>query len=262
MTDPASYREVIVTDRADRQHRYPMATAPAEDEGHNLHFLDGEGQPVHWAHCQWAGWTLSAVPVATAPGRGAGPTVGSSRMPAAAPPSGGHEPAGADDGDAVVEDAAHEWHRHTSGDGFVRLPDGSVRWGRFGAAGVLARTHDRDGRPWYFLARRSRHTHQGGTWAMPGGALNRGEAPLAGALREFAEEIGRGLGQHRVALVHEDDQGGWSYWTLVVDVPERFEPPAHLGWETAEARWVAAEELGTLDLFDAFRATLGRLGLL
>jgi 8-oxo-dGTP diphosphatase len=148
-----------------------------------------------------------------------------------------------------------------SGDGFVSVAGGGVRWGRFGAAGILARHVDPDGRPWFFLARRSVFCHRGGTWAIPGGALDAGEQPLDGALREFAEEVGELPGEFTVAEVHEDDHGGWSYWTIVVDVPERFPVPAALGWETDDARWVAAEEIATLSLFDAFEATLAHLGL-
>ncbi len=151
---------------------------------------------------------------------------------------------------------------HSSGDGFVTLHDGTVRWGRYGAAGVLVRHRDPDGTTAFFVAQRSRFTHQGGTWALPGGALNRDEDPLEGALREFEEEIGIALGHHDVVLVHEDDHGGWSYWTLLVDVPGRFEPPAQLGWETAAARWVPAEELAGLDLFSALRSTMENLGIL
>ena len=150
-----------------------------------------------------------------------------------------------------------------SGDGFVTLADGSRRWGLFGAAGVLVRHVDPDeSEPQYFLARRSMHTHLGGTWAIPGGALDEGETPLEGALREFDEEIGVALHQRDFAIaeVHEDDHGGWSYWTLVVDVPEAFDPPTTLTWETSEVRWVRASELGTLELFGAFRATLQHLG--
>lgn len=152
-----------------------------------------------------------------------------------------------------------------SGDGFVTLADGSRRWGLFGAAGVLVRHvgDDNTAEPQYFLARRSMHTHLGGTWAIPGGALDQGETPLEGALREFDEEIGVPLHEHHfeIAEVHEDDHGGWSYWTLVVDVAEPFEPPTALTWETAEVRWVRASELATLELFGAFRATLEHLGL-
>ncbi len=150
-----------------------------------------------------------------------------------------------------------------SGDGFVTLPDGTVRWGRYGAAGVLVRHVEGDGTVWFFLARRSMHTHLGGTWAIPGGALDHGEQPLEAALREFAEEIGVTLDDHgyEVAQIHEDALGGWSYWTLVVDVPNRFDPPATLMWETSEVRWVPASEVSALELFEAFRATLSRLGL-
>ena len=148
-----------------------------------------------------------------------------------------------------------------SGDGFVTVADGSRRWGRFGAAGILLRHHDVE--PHYFLARRSMYTHLGGTWAIPGGALDQGESPLEGALREFDEEIGVPLHEHELEVVieHEDDHGGWSYWTLVVDVPDRFDPPSALTWETAEVRWVPASELSELELFDAFRKTLEHLGL-
>lgn len=149
-----------------------------------------------------------------------------------------------------------------SGDGFVVLGDGSRRWGRFGAAGVLVRHVDTQRTPWYFLARRSEHCHRGGTWAVPGGALDEGEAPLEGALREFSEEIGVGLPEFAVVAVHEDDHGGWSYWTHLVEVPERFETPSAYNWETAEARWVRHDELGGLELFAELRRTLVRLAVL
>src|SRR6202008_3259490 len=60
-----------------------------------------------------------------------------------------------------------------SGDGFVMAGDGQPRWGRYGAAGVLVRHVDGDDH-WYFLARRSEYTHRGGSWAIPGGALDEG----------------------------------------------------------------------------------------
>jgi 8-oxo-dGTP diphosphatase len=155
-----------------------------------------------------------------------------------------------------------------SGDGFVTLADGTLRWGRFGAAGVLVRCADDGGDGderswWYFLARRSEWCHQGGCWAIPGGALHQDEAPVEGALREFAEEIGAvlGDGDFRVAHVHEDDHGGWSYWTVVVDVAERFAPPVAVNWETAETGWIPNDRLAGLELHGAFRRTLVRLGV-
>jgi 8-oxo-dGTP diphosphatase len=151
--------------------------------------------------------------------------------------------------------------RPGSGDGFITVADGGVRWGRYGAAGILARHADPDGTDWYFLARRSALCHRGGTWAIPGGALDDGEEPLAGAMREFAEEIGELPGPFTVAQMHEDDHGGWSYWTIVIDVPQRFPTPTTLSWETDDARWVPVHELTGLELFEAFAATLTRLGL-
>ncbi len=151
---------------------------------------------------------------------------------------------------------------HRSGDGFVVLRDGSRRWGRFGAAGVLVRYVDAEQTPWYFVARRSEHCHRGGTWAVPGGALDEGETPLEGALREFAEEIGVDLPELDVVAVHEDGHGGWSYWTHLVDIPERFDPPVTYNWETADARWVRGDELADLDLFAELRRTLVHLAVL
>jgi 8-oxo-dGTP diphosphatase len=151
-----------------------------------------------------------------------------------------------------------------SGDGFVTLADGSRRWGLFGAAGVLVRhVPDGDDDPVYFLARRSMHTHLGGTWAVPGGALDEGETPIEGALREFVEEIGVALDDHgfEIAEEYQDDHGGWSYWTLVVDVATPFDAPETLTWETSEVRWVRRSELHQFELFGAFRDTLHRLGL-
>ncbi|MHB8466160.1 MAG: NUDIX domain-containing protein [Acidimicrobiales bacterium] len=152
--------------------------------------------------------------------------------------------------------------RAGSGDGFVTVADGGVRWGRYGAAGILARSVDEHGEASYFLARRSMLCHRGGTWGIPGGALDAGESPLEGALREFAEEIHVLPEPYTVTGVHEDDHGGWSYWTITIDVDDRFPEPAELGWETDDARWVAAGDLHALPLFDAFADTLTRLAIL
>lgn len=144
-----------------------------------------------------------------------------------------------------------------NGDGFVTLADGSARWGLFGAAGILVRADEH-----YFVALRSPYAHQGGTWAIPGGALHSEETPLEGALREFGEEIGVHLSGYDVAGEHEDDHGGWSYWTIVLEVAERFEVPERVHWETSATAWLTAEELAELDLHAGFHATLLRLGIL
>jgi len=145
----------------------------------------------------------------------------------------------------------------------VTLADGTRRWGLYGAAGLLVRhVAPGDGQCSYFVALRSQLTHMGGTWAVPGGALAHGETPVEAACREFREEVGLALAPERVALVHEDDHGGWSYWTVVVDVGERFPLPTGVNWETSEVRWVSADELAALSLLPPFRATLTTLGFL
>jgi 8-oxo-dGTP diphosphatase len=149
-----------------------------------------------------------------------------------------------------------------SGDGFVELPDGSRRWGRFGASGILLRHEDESGISRYFVARRSKEIHNGGTWGVPGGARHRDETPLAAATREFREEIGYELAEFDVTDVFEDDCGVWSYWTWLVEVADRNEGREVLNWETDEIRWATAAELAELDLFDAFRVTLHRFGVL
>jgi 8-oxo-dGTP diphosphatase len=152
--------------------------------------------------------------------------------------------------------------RGTSGDGFVRVADGSARWGIYGAAGVLVRCRGEDGEPRYFVALRSDWTHQGGTWAIPGGAIDSQETPEEAALREFGEEIGDLIEEYEVVGTHVDDHGGWTYTTVVIEVPEPFRPPVNLHWETAAVLWVDADALAALPLFDAFRQTLHVLEIL
>ena len=148
-----------------------------------------------------------------------------------------------------------------SGDGFITVADGSARWGRFGAAGALLRHTDGDNVA-FFLALRSLHCHRGGTWAIPGGAIDEGETPEEAALREFGEEVGPLNSSYTVAELHQDDHGGWSYWTVLIDVDERFDPPPIYSWETDDVRWVSADDVHTLDLFPEFGVTLRKLGLI
>ncbi|MGH9212142.1 MAG: NUDIX domain-containing protein [Acidimicrobiales bacterium] len=150
-----------------------------------------------------------------------------------------------------------------SGDGFVRAADGGLRWGRYGAAGLLVRhVHTVTGVDSYFVALRSQHTHMGGTWAIPGGALAYRETPVEAALREFREEVGLTLSPDQVVQIHEDDHGGWVYWTVLLDVDEPFPLPTTVNWETADVRWVRKDELYDLPLLEPFRATMVRLGVL
>lgn len=53
-----------------------------------------------------------------------------------------------------------------------------------------------------------RHSYGSGLWAFPGGGLNRGEEPLAAALREFAEELGCMVSEPRQLGTLEEDYHG------------------------------------------------------
>ena len=68
------------------------------------------------------------------------------------------------------------------GDAWVEGSRGKF-WGRFGAAGVLAYDPGKG----VLLQHRALWSHNGGTWGLPGGALNQGEDAVTGALREAPE---------------------------------------------------------------------------
>lgn len=148
--------------------------------------------------------------------------------------------------------AAGDRSHRMSGDGFIRCSDGHVRWGLFGAAGVVFVHAGADG-PVVMLQQRSVWAHEGGTWSCAGGALDEGETPLEGGLREAAEEVGevpsgwRVLGSVVFAPARE-----WTYTTFVVEVPEVF--GASINFETADVAWLPLDVVETLPLHAGFAA--------
>lgn len=131
-----------------------------------------------------------------------------------------------------------------------------MRWGHFGAAGVLFRTDD--GGEWvYLLQLRSAMSHEGGTWAVPGGALDEDEDAVTGAMREAAEELGP-LPDARVDATYVDHVAeDWTYTTVIATVPNRFGQPAN--WETDEIAWITEEEIADMPLHPAFAASLPKV---
>lgn len=53
-----------------------------------------------------------------------------------------------------------------------------------------------------------RHSYGTGLWALPGGGMNRGEEPLAAAIREFAEELRCAVTDPRHVGTLEEDYHG------------------------------------------------------
>lgn len=74
----------------------------------------------------------------------------------------------------------------TTGEGLVMCDDGTYRWGTEGAAGLFLITPNNT----VLMQHRAIWTNRGGTWALPGGAIELHETPAEAAARETEEETG------------------------------------------------------------------------
>ena len=123
---------------------------------------------------------------------------------------------------------------------------GHRHWGRRGAAGLLvARSRE------VLLQLRAGWVHRGGTWALPGGARERGEDAVAAALREAHEELGLAVDAVDVRGTSLASCGGWTYETVLA-VP-RGPLAVHANEESDEHRWVPLDDVAALPLHPAFR---------
>jgi 8-oxo-dGTP pyrophosphatase MutT (NUDIX family) len=143
-----------------------------------------------------------------------------------------------------------------TGFGFVRCSDGHRHWGRFGAAGLLL--HVAGDEPVMLLQRRSRLVQHSGTWGLPGGALHRGEAAAAGAVRETEEETDLELDDVVIDADLVDDHGRWSYTTVIGRLSEPV-PVGGRGLEVSEHAWVPLGDVAALPLHPGFAGTWPRL---
>ena len=136
----------------------------------------------------------------------------------------------------------------------MRCGDGHVRWGIFGAAGAVFVVRDGEGDDLrVLLQKRSAMAHEGGTWSCCGGALDEGEAPYDGALREASEEVG--AIPDIVSVMGEyvfRPSADWAYTTVVVEVAERF--GSSLNFETDAVGWFTLDEVNALPLHAGFAA--------
>lgn len=88
---------------------------------------------------------------------------------------------------------------------------GSRHWGLNGAAGLVLYRDGADGAE-VLLQHRAPWVHDGGTWAVPGGARDSHEDPVAAALREANEEVGVSAGHVQVrATLTGTDHDDWRY---------------------------------------------------
>ena len=140
-----------------------------------------------------------------------------------------------------------------SGDGFLRCSDGHIRWGIFGAAGVVFVHLDGTGQARIMLQQRSQWAHEGGTWSCPGGAIDEQETPLQAALREASEEVGEIPDEHQ--LIGEyvfTPATDWTYTTAVVVVADTFGHAAN--FESVDLDWVPLAEVDQRPLHAGFEA--------
>ncbi len=142
-----------------------------------------------------------------------------------------------------------------SGDGFLCCSDGHIRWGIYGAAGAVfvQRQPGEEAGPLVLLQKRSAMSHEGGTWSCAGGALDEGETPYEGGLREASEEVGNVPIDHKVlgeyAFVPATD---WTYTTVVIEVNEQF--GASMNFETDDVAWLNLGDVEQLPLHAGFIA--------
>ena len=126
-------------------------------------------------------------------------------------------------------------------------------WGIHGAAGLLLVKPTT--RPVTVLLQlRSSWSHGGGTWALPGGALDSHEDPVTAAAREAYEETGIDPSHLQFKAVFTDDHGNWRYDTVIAHT-DADEIEFDANPESADLRWVAIEDVEHYDLHPGLRAT-------
>ncbi|MFC4126199.1 NUDIX hydrolase [Nocardia rhizosphaerae] len=138
------------------------------------------------------------------------------------------------------------------GDGWSTSPGGIRHWGRFGAAGLLLRAPLPGGGSAVLLQHRAPWSHQGGTWAIPGGARDSHESAEHAAVREAWEEAGiTADALHvRAERLTMTAPSGWTYTTVVADAAGPLATVANR--ESAELAWVPEDEVSDLPLHPSF----------
>ncbi len=136
----------------------------------------------------------------------------------------------------------------------MNSPDGTRQWGLFGAAGLLLRAPRSGGGAVVLMQHRAPWSHQGGTWALPGGARDSHETSAVAAVREAHEEAGIDPEAVRVrgSRVTATAPSGWTYTTVIADIAEPVATTANP--ESAALAWVPEEQVDARPLHPGFAA--------
>ena len=112
------------------------------------------------------------------------------------------------------------------------------------------------------LQHRSAQVHQGNTWGLMGGAIERGEDPAAAALREAHEEAGVDATTVTVlrtvpGLQHPE----WSYTYVLAESerPEDPDLPGGLTWEADRTMWIDLDDVSRFALHPGLASDWPRL---
>lgn len=142
-------------------------------------------------------------------------------------------------------------------------------FGANGAAGILlVRRNDTGFATDVVLQHRSATTSFGGTWGLPGGAIDDGESSIQAAIREAEEEAGLPLGSTEgrspLVIVRKEvrfmDHGVWFYATVIADVVKPWEPRVPEGDEESLAvEWVAISEVSSRKLHPGLESSWAAL---
>jgi len=125
---------------------------------------------------------------------------------------------------------------------------------------LFLRFQPREGEPLYLLTQRSRWVDEGGSWAIPGGAIRDGETPEVAAEREAEEEIWPVPPHRATGVITQDCGGGWKFFVVTAIVDEAL--PTYPARQTDATGWFASEDMRTLPLHPGFRAWLVTTGIL
>lgn len=143
------------------------------------------------------------------------------------------------------------------GDGWVFCTCGNRHWGVHGAAGLLLVRTDWEV-PHVLLQLRAAWTHGGGTWALPGGALDSHEDSVTAAAREAYEEAGIHPQHLDVKGIFSDNHGNWRYDTVIAHATS--DPGAHeANAESEDIRWVPLDDVSGFDLHPGLRGSWDEL---